>query len=338
MSENQPDLAFKFRFVQNGQTSGLFTKPGSAGSAGLVIDGQPLSYQDIQDTATVDNRLVLQLDPQAPGRDKWFRYLIAPATSTSGGHLAIEVRKVGAQTLERYINRRCSAREIEQQRQRLTESGKAHLFRTTTCPSCQALIDLSELERSSYTYCRFCDTVFRDGSKDPAAPQPPSSYRICTECAMFDRVKGYTEFYFYFVLVAYGFSYKRRHICDGCAGRLFWKTFFANLLFLLGLPSAIAIKLKSLRGRDPELKQLSAANALARKGRIQEAAAVYETLYQRHPDHPGLLFNQSLGHLAGQDPSGALAYAQRSVKACRNYLPAQRLVQQLTEPKALPAP
>jgi hypothetical protein len=147
---------------------------------------------------------------------------------------------------------------------------------------------------------------------------------------MFDRVRGYTEFYFYFLIVAYGYSLKVRHVCDSCAHALFKKTFFANLLFVFGVPSSIYLKLKSLTGRAPHFKELAKANSLARKGRYRQASAIYYSrLYEKIPEHPGLLMNEGLGHLVGDDVDGARACFQRAQKACSNYLPVLRLISRM---------
>ncbi|MEW6496745.1 MAG: hypothetical protein AB1589_30115 [Cyanobacteriota bacterium] len=156
-----------------------------------------------------------------------------------------------------------------------------------------------------------------------------STYRLCDECGMFDRVKSYTEFYFYFLLIVYGFYYKRRHVCDNCASAIFWKTFLLNLLFVIGVPSSLWIKIKSMIGRDPYLKQLATANSLSKKGNFQRADKLYNQLSKQYPEHPGLLMNEGLGHLQGKDTAGAVYRFEQALKSCSNYYPVIKRLYQL---------
>ncbi|RLC90557.1 MAG: hypothetical protein DRI77_14695, partial [Chloroflexi bacterium] len=129
-----------------------------------------------------------------------------------------------------------------------------------------------------------------------------------------------------------GFSYKRRYLCDSCANSLFWKMFLTNFLFVLGILPSIYLKIKSLTGRDPYLKELAKANGLARKGQHQKASIIFDRLYERYPDHPGLLMNEGLGNLIGNDVNGAVNCFTHSLKACSNYLPVAQLMRRMQKP------
>ncbi len=318
--EPAADKSFKFRYVVGGRTSGLLNQPGKATGQALILGEDTLGYDEIADTTVRNNRLLMALSPKRSWGKKLSKAVM------KGNMLAIEVSRVPALNLERHIDRICSSRNAEANRGRLMDAGKGGLFRFAVCPECHAIIDLSELNESHYTYCRFCETVFTHGGK---ISTKGSVYRICGECGMFDRVRGYTEFYFYFLLVAYGFSWKRRFVCDNCADRIFWKTFWVNLIFLLGVPSSIYLKIKSLTGRDPYLRDLARANALARKGRYQEAAPIFATLKSKYPDHPGLLLDEGMGYLAGKNHTNAVGYFKRALTSCNNYLPAFQVLQRM---------
>lgn len=248
MPSTTSELVFKFRFVHQGRAQGLFAQKGLANEREITLGEDVLIYEDITDTTTRDQRLVIALSNTACLSKKVSKYL------ANNSALVLEIYKGKTQDLEKHIDKIASAKEVEKKKQRLLESGQSHLFRSATCPECQATIDLCDFERSSYVYCRFCETVFKENL---LSITKGSTYRICDECGMFDRVRSYTEFYFYFLLIVYGFYYKRRHTCDHCADGLFRKTLFLNLLFLVGIPSSIYIKIKSMTGRDPDLKQLS---------------------------------------------------------------------------------
>lgn len=316
-------LSFKFKYVRNGQVRGWFAQKGIANDRGLILGEDTLGYNDILDTTTRDNRLILAISPGTRLGKNLSKAVIDDQA------VAVKVYKVKAQELEKYIDRMCSLREVERKRQELAAAGRADLFRATTCPECQAAIDLSELAETQYVYCRYCETVFTQRRQ---VVTKGSVYRVCGECGMFDRVRGYTEFYFYFLVVAYGFSYKRRYLCDSCANSLFWKMFLTNFLFVLGILPSIYLKIKSLTSRDPYLRELAKANGLARKGHHQKASIIFDRLYERYPDHPGLLMNEGLGNSIGNDVNGAVHCFTRSLKACSNYLPVAQLMRRMQKP------
>ena len=247
-------VEFKFRYVRDGDNQGLMARKGSAGMEGLTLGEDRLPYAHIIDTTTRDKRLLLVVSPQAPLTGDAAKYL-------NGQVLVLEVYKVQALELEKIVDRACSIQEATRNKERLLEEGKGELFRTVMCPECKAVVDVSELSETPYVYCRYCESVLRDR----ATATSGADYRICDECGFFNRVKGYTQFYFYFLLVVYGFSYKRRHLCDNCVGPIFWKTLLMNLIFILGVPSAIYMKIKSMVGRDPTLKELNKAARLSRR-------------------------------------------------------------------------
>lgn len=311
------ELSFKFKYVRDGQATGLVSQKGVANDRELILGEESLSYDTIVDTTVRDKRLVLVLSSGVQLGKKLSEALI------DGSAVVLEVYKNKAAELEKHIDRICSQREVEKNRKRLMAEGKEDLFQTETCPECQAIIDLSELDKTQYIYCRFCETVF---TREQQVITKGSVYRVCDECDMFDRVRGYTEFYFYFLLIVYSFSYKKRYVCDNCANKIFLKTFFTNLIFILGIPSSIYLKVKSLQGRDLYLRNLAKANSLSQKGRYQEASEMYNQLHVRYPEHPGLLMNEGLGHIMGNDPEGGFHCLERSMKACSNYLPALQLM------------
>jgi hypothetical protein len=145
-------------------------------------------------------------------------------------------------------------------------------------------------------------------------------------------VRGHTEFYFYFLLAVWGFSSNRRHVCDGCAHGLFVKTLSANLLFVLGVPNAIAIKLRSLKGRDPRLKQLAKANKLALAGRFDQSTPLYREMHQQLAGHPGLLYNEALGYLQHNRTDEGVKMLEASLQSCGNYHPVIRMLAEAQQP------
>jgi hypothetical protein len=313
------DLLFKFRFVQGGQAKGLRTKAASASSDALVLDGEPIRYEDIVDTTSQDKRLILALASTVQLGQKTAK------ACQEGGVLALEVQGVQARDLERTIDRRASALAAQRHKREMAAAGEESRYRVMTCPHCGATIDLSDFERTRYVYCRYCESILDQGGSIVSAGD---AYRVCNECQMFGRVRGYTVFYFYFLLVVYGFSYSGRYLCDTCAVRTAQRALLLNLIFLLGIPSSIYMWVKALTGHEPEMKELPKANALARKGKAKEAEAIYMRLLQRLPEHPGLLANQGIGYLNAGDSQG-VECLKRSLRACSNYQPAMQLLLRL---------
>lgn len=308
---------FKFHYVLGGDATGFRARKGKLGDRALTLDQDSVPYHHIVDTATRGNRVVLALSQDFQAAGQLARHLV------DGHAVVLEPGQPSARMLEMAIDRNCARIEAQQRRAELVAKGEQHLLRTETCPTCGAVVELSGLDPTPYSYCRFCESLF---SRDRRRVTSGERYRICEECGMFDRIQEYPEFYFYFLLVVYGFSYKQRFLCDGCAHNLFLKTLFLNLLFILGVPTAVWVKLKSLRGRDPDFGILAKANSLARAGRYQEAAADYGLVLRRQPSHPAVLMNQALGHLAGGDQTGAVPLLKRSLAACNHYVPVLRLL------------
>jgi hypothetical protein len=299
---------FKFRYVSKGQATGIRSKPGTLDDNGMFLAEDFIEYTDIKDTIVRDNRLVLALDGREP--------------------FVIEVYGIKARELEKAIDRISSARQVELAKTELELKGEGHTFRSAECPVCHATINLSGFDKSSYVYCRFCESLL---NWDAQLVNSGDAYRVCDECGMFDRVKGYTEFYFYFLLVVYGFRSRRRHVCDSCAHKLFLKTFFINLIFILGVIPSLVLKFKSMAGRATDFAGLPRANKLASGGKFEQADREYTTILQKHPEHPGILFNQAMGHLKGGDAGQGIDLLKRSMKSCSNYLPSAQLAVVLSE-------
>ncbi len=316
------ELKFKFRFVINKKAVGLFAKKAVATDTALILDQEPIDYADIRDSTCRDQRLVFALSPGSSVGEKTRKSL------HEENLLVLEVSQVKGTELEKHIDRAASAIQTEQHRQELIEAGNADRFHSLVCSNCQATIDLSDFNRTSYVYCRYCESIIKYSGE---IVTPGDSYRICDECGMFDRVRGYTLFHFYFLLVVYGYSVRRVHVCDTCAVRMAKGALLRNLLFIIGVPSTIYMWLKAVTGRDKSLQTLAKANALARKGRFKEADEIYVQFSGPYPEHPALLRNRSLGHLYGNNINAAMTLLSRSLKSCNNYLPSLLLARQLKQ-------
>ncbi len=323
MPPEKPEVYFQFRFVRGGEASGLGVGRGLAQESGLKLGQQELPYDLITDTFFRERRLVLAV--KGAGLDEKL------AKNLQDGVLVLEIYKWSAELLKQFIDQRLSLRRADENRRRMAGDGRPEAFRSEVCPQCRATIDLSEKPKTSFLFCPFCDSLWRSqGGVWTLSPAVKGARMgACDECSFWGRIKGYTEFYFYFLLVVYGFSSKKRQLCDGCAARLFWKNLALNFCFVLGIPAALILKVRALAGRDADFKILARANALGRGGRTDQAAPLYDQLMSRWPDHPGILFNQALTRALGGDIQGAGEFCRRAEASCSNYQPAANLAEKL---------
>ena len=317
------DIEFKFSLVLSHQgSSPLFQKNGCASEKGLELHEDFISYDEILETAVRDYRLVVAIQSNQNFSKKLKRALDV----NEGNAFAMDISKFDADELKKHIDKICSRRKAEEHRQELIQEGKGNQFRFEVCPSCHAIIDLTEFEETRHIFCRYCDSIFNQQNK---LITDGSIYQVCSQCGMFDRVRGYTEFYFYFLIIFYGWNSSRIYVCDNCADKVFIKTFFINLLFLFGIPASINLKIQTMRDRTPLFRTLATANKLAKNGEHQEAILYYQQLERQFPDHPGLLMNQGIAYLMSGDSNSAIGKFKRALIVCSNYEPVVRLVYQL---------
>ena len=307
---------FTFKYFQNGNPKGFFSSKGQVLDDGLKLGDEFVPYSCVCDSTTRDERLVLVLDTRDPNITPTLR------ANMMENALVLAVNGSLAESLERYIDRFASKHEAEQNRIRLEEAGEGHLFRVVTCPHCEATVDLSGVEKAPYIYCRYCESLFGDGVE---SLQGAADYRTCDDCGYHDRVRGYGEFYFYFLLVIYGFSHKRRHLCDACAKSLANKLLLINSIFVLGVPNAIYCMIRSRSGKDQRMKGLALGNQMARGKKMDKAEVHYRKSLDIFRNHPGIHFNRAMGYLSASRGQEGVQALMDALKACPNYLPAQRL-------------
>ncbi len=321
-----PALPFKFQFMAKERALGLFAQKGSAQQDSLVLQDERIPYQALQSAVSRDDLLILGLSPSAQLSDKLRKNLV--------GNQFLVLKTSGAKPIQikRPINLYLSATQAEAHRQSLARAGRENQYQTVNCPHCGSTVDLSERDATAYLYCQYCDSIFRRNSE---MVSDGDSYGICDECHLFGRLQGRTLFYFYFLVVVYGYSVRRRFVCDTCAIRLAKRALLINLIFLLGVPSAIYLWVKAASGHAPDWGELTKANDLARQGKYAQADEIYQRLLSHYPDHPGLLFNQGFGHLQGKDMLGAQNFLGRSLRACNTYLPAEQLLHALGQPRSV---
>jgi hypothetical protein len=298
-------LRFKFKELnEKGQETGLFSKKGEITDDQIVLDGNAIPLLAIAKTARRANRLILVV-----------------ATKDQPITVAIAITSGKSQDLKQAIDGICSSGWARMHREEMEKNGKGALFRSEPCPYCRATVDLSGFEETPQMYCPFCETVVTRG---PGAPRDEKSYRLCDKCGYYSQPKGFTVFYFIFLLVAYHFQYRTDTRCNACMRSEAWKMFFGNLIFVLGFPFALVQLLRAYFGGSTlsaSFSGLDAANRAAQAGRREKARALYDAILARLPQAAGVRLNRSLMCL-GAEPARAAVEAHAALKDCSNYAPA----------------
>jgi disulfide oxidoreductase YuzD len=65
MSKKYSELSFKFKYINKHNVQGLFAQKGLANEEAITLGKERLIYEDIADTTTRDNRLILAISPTA---------------------------------------------------------------------------------------------------------------------------------------------------------------------------------------------------------------------------------------------------------------------------------
>jgi hypothetical protein len=316
MHPSVKDMVFKFHLMRNGTQVTTFRSKGYLTDEGLRLRKTLIPFQQIKAVEVQDKYFVILLDSIAM-LDKRLSASLGPRRD-----LVLTVAKKSARKLKQILDRTLSVQQAKLRHESLGEAGKADLFRATQCPQCGAAVDLTDYAVSPHVFCPYCESFFTETGEVLTSGD---EYQICSKCGLFEYVQGYTEFYFYFLVVVWGYSVKDLFICRHCVRGVFRQMLLGNLLFILGLIPTIQMWLKMSKARDPRLPQLTNACALVKRGRYEEAAPIFEGLHAAMPGHPGILLNQAIGHINGDDYEGAAAIVEESLVLCANYEPTRLL-------------
>ncbi len=304
-----PDFQFKFKFLNSqGQEEGFFSKKGSFDGETLQLDNAAIPVSAIVHLDNRDNRVVLAV-AQKEGD---------PAT------VLFAVTSGSVATLKAALGKARSAVWADLHQSELKAKGRGSEFHAVDCPHCQATIDLTGHRQSPQVNCEFCHTV---GTLH-APNKEESQYRICDECGMFSKPRKFTIFYFYFLLVVYGWSSRSTWRCPACMRGDAWKMLFGNLIFVLGVPVAIVQLIRAYGGADLSAmyKGLDSANIKARKGNLEGAIGEYRRILETYPNAAGIKYNIGLAFTQQNQLNEAAITLQAALNDCCNYRPAATLL------------
>lgn len=301
---------FKFKWInEEGQAQGFYSRKGE-------FDGETLTLDDAQ----VDSAGILDVE----FRDK---VMVLSVINNDGEpiHLLFQVTKGSVQKLKQLLGQARSRAWAKSHRVQLEAEGRGHEYRDATCPHCRSVIDLSGFTKTPQVSCEFCHTLV---DIDPTSVDPPNKsekqYRLCDECGMFSKPRKFTIFYFYFLLVVYGYSQRPTWRCPGCMRGEAWKMLFGNLIFVLGVPVALTQLFRAYGGTDLGGKYpgLDSANVKARGGKFQQAIADYRKILEKAPVAAGVKYNIGLAMIERENWNDAASMLEFALADCSNYQPA----------------
>ncbi|MBA4029803.1 MAG: hypothetical protein C0478_02660, partial [Planctomyces sp.] len=229
------DQPFKFKFQfsdQNGNATSVFSLKGSFDGQALQLDKESLVIAGLLNVVRRQNRMVL-----TGIRDEGEVVQFILILSSKG---------VAAQ-LKQAVDIARSAHWAKVHREQLVAAGRGSSYRDATCPHCTATIILSDLPVTPQLFCPFCEAL----TTVAASAEPPANekeFRLCDECGMFSHPQKFTIFYFYFLLVVYGFWTNEKWCCRACMRKDAWKMLAGNFLFVLGVPVAITQLIRAYSG------------------------------------------------------------------------------------------
>lgn len=316
-------MLFRYRHVQGGKQRGFLASDGEVTETHLFLEGTPLALSDLVAVQVREKQIAFVLDPAADLPEGLEERL------EEGGILCLQVSRGDPREIERRVDRVVSAAWAEKKRAELESLGRGASFRAMICPECQATVEFSNVPETPLVCCNYCGSILdREGERSRTSR---GTHRLCEDCGLYDRVHEYTEFYFYFLVVFYGWSSRTRSLCPNCAGRLFWKVLAWNFFFLIGIPPALSIQFKRWTLPEEEYPGLTEANARALRGELERAAELYKSadlfLYQ----DPGLTYNLGRCRFQHGDVEGAFEAFQRSLESCSNYVPTLGILSEIQE-------
>jgi hypothetical protein len=299
-------LRFKFKFLNGqGEEEGFLSKKG-------VFDGRTLRLGS--DEVPVEAVLRAQ--------QRFNRLLLEVAAEKGTAGIALAVTSGDAGRIAGALNRRSSARWSELRIKALQEAGKGSTYRSVTCPACTCTVDVTGFARAPQVHCPYCDAI---GTIDEPRPAGEAKLRCCEQCNYYAMPRPFTSFYFYFLLVIYGWRYQKKYMCHTCMRSEAWKMLFANLIFVLGVPIAIGQIIRAYKGGDLGARGfvgLDGANSLAKRRQSGAAVERYLRIANDLPAAAGVHFNRGLALVAAEEWSEAASALEASLADCANFAPA----------------
>lgn len=309
---------FKFHWLnQDGAATSMFRKRGQFDGETLTLEGTEIPAAVIVQSLVRDSRIVLSVvtgDEEEPIAHLLFQPSSKQATDELKSLLDI-------------ARSRCWARH---HRETLKAKGLEHAYREEHCPVCSATLILTDMPRSPQVYCHFCDSLTTIEETETLVKNE-HVFKICEECGMYSQPRKFTIFYFYFLLVIYGWWSKATWRCPVCMRKEAWKMLFGNLPFVLGVPVAITqlTRCYTSDAVSGAFKGLDTGNIRARNGNVVGALDLYRRILERVPHSAGVKYNLGMALLAQGDRERAADTFELALEDCSNYVPAYHQLKSL---------
>lgn len=304
---------FKFKWIDNnGNEQGFFSKKGH-------FDGEDLCLDD----TTLPAAALLDLDIR--GKRMIFSCL---GESNEPVYVVVAITKGSPKALKQQIGVARSAAWANFRKEELQKEGRGHEFRAVECPHCTATIDLTGFPQTPQISCEFCHALGTIPQQMAEPIRGEKDYRLCDECGMYSKPLKFTIFYFYFLLVVYGYWQKETWRCPGCMRGEAWKMLFGNLIFIVGVPVALVQLFRSYGGSSlgSLYPGLDSANLKARSGKLNQAIESYQKIVSNHPVSAGVKYNIGLALLNDNSPEKAAKMFEFALTDCANYRPAASML------------
>jgi len=302
------EIRFKFHWVgENGQPAGFLAKKG-------VVDEEAVTLRDVR----IPVGAIVACDVRGS-------YLVLVVAQEGGEAAQIVVHTGQAKRVREQVGRLRSAVVSEMHRKELEARGEGHLFRQQSCPSCGATVDLTGMDETPQVYCGYCDSITTLRSPEGVTvTEVERGFRLCDECAMYSAPRQFTIFYFYFLLVVYGWRSRTTWRCPGCMRGEAWKMLLGNLIFVLGVPTSLVQLFRSYGGTSIGglYPGLDRANLRAARGDLAGAIEAYQKVLDRRPVSAGVKYNIGQALAREGEPADASEMFEMALADCGNYQPA----------------
>ena len=298
-------VSFKYQLInEEGQPSFWLSKKGS-------FDGETIQLVSESIPATAILHLVLAEKILA---------LVVPNKEGATRTITALIHSGNASKLKKEIDRVRSAAQVALAEKSLQSLGQSSGFRKEICPNCEATLNLTHFDRTPQLFCDYCDTIYTV-PKQPDTPSMESQYRLCEHCGMYSRPAKFTEFYFYFLFVFYGFWTKESMRCPACMRGTAWKMLAMNFLFVLGIVPSVyqLIRAYASDSVGGVFSGLHAANLRATKRDYSGATKIYQSILNQVPYAAGVHYNLGLALVQNQEWGRAASAFELSLDDCSNY-------------------
>lgn len=301
-------LKVKFRVVDEGGTAkGLLASRGMLGGAGFQSKRVAIEVGRFVRAEARAERVIMWIEVDAGS--------VEPRV--------IEVYRPRASLFAQRFNRIASEARMLARQAEMEARGRAAEMRVVRCGACEGLIDLADFPEGHEAYCPYCETVTNAG----VSRKEQEQIRRCDRCGYFSMPRTITCFYGYFLVVAVGWIFHRKHMCSACMRAEAWKMLAVNALFLIGVPVALTQLARAYFGGTAlggVYGGLEAANVAARKRRHEKALERYAEISARLGGSSIAAFNSGLAlALADRNPEARRAF-EASLRACPNFEPGGR--------------